>query len=75
MPDNISEAKQRVHELLRNIAPDYSPKIADEIMDKNFIAHDFFTWDFENWCEKKEEPKKPKKKIKKTPKQLEIEFE
>ena len=62
MQDNIDEGRARIHELLRNIAPDYSPSVADEIMDKNFIVHDFFTWDFENWCEKKEEPKKTKKK-------------
>ena len=65
MEDNVQESRQRVHELLRNIASDYSPSEADEIMDKNFVCHDFFTWDFENWREKKEEPNKPKKKIKK----------
>lgn len=51
MADNVQEGRQRIHELLRNIAPDYSPSVADEIMDKNFVCHDFFTWDFENWCE------------------------
>ena len=61
MEDNVQESRQRVHELLRNIAPDYDPIIADEIMDKNFVCSDFFKWDFENWCEKKEEPKKTKK--------------
>ena len=65
MEDNVQESRQRVHELLRNIAPDYDHKIADEIMDMNFIVHDFFTWDFENWCEKKEEKKLTKKKTKK----------
>ena len=63
MEDNVQESRQRVHELLRNIAPDYSPSEADEIMDKNFVCSDFFKWDFENWCELKEKPKK--KKIKK----------
>ena len=64
MEDNVQESRQRVHELLRNISPDYDPKVADEIMDKNFVCHDFFTWDFENWCEKKEELH-PKKKTRK----------
>ena len=49
MLDNIQEGRARVHELLRNISPDYDPKVADEIMDKNFVCHDFFTWDFEEW--------------------------
>ena len=64
MQDNIEEGKARVHELLRNIAPDYSPNIADEIMDKNFVCHDFFTWNFEEWrpyTEKELNPKKRKK--------------
>ena len=51
MEDNVQESRQRVHELLRNISPDYDPKVADEIMDKNFVCSDFFKWDFENWCE------------------------
>lgn len=51
MLDNIQEGRTRVHELLRNISPDYDPKVADDIMDKNFVCHDFFTWDFENWRE------------------------
>ena len=50
MQDNIDEGRARVHELLRNISPDYDSQIADEIMDKNLVCHDFFTWDFENWC-------------------------
>lgn len=49
MEDNVQESCQRVHELLRNISPDYDPKVADEIMDKNFVCHDFFTWNFEEW--------------------------
>jgi len=49
MEDNVQESRQRVHELLRNIAPDYSPSMADEIMDNNFVCGDFFEWDFANW--------------------------
>ena len=55
MEDNVQEGRTRIHELLRNISPDYDPKVADEIMDKNFVCHDFFTWDFENWREYTEE--------------------
>ena len=62
MQDNISEAKQRIHELLRNISPDYDPKVADEIMDKNFVCHDFFKWNFEEWREYTEEELKKKRK-------------
>ena len=70
MPDNVIEARQRVHELLRNIAPDYSPKVANQIMDKNFVCSDFFKWDFENWC-----PIEEKKKSKPDATQLEINFD
>lgn len=60
MEDNVQESRWRVHELLQNIAPGYSPNIADEIMDKNFVCSDFFKWDFENWCPLKEENVKKK---------------
>jgi len=63
---NVEETKQRVHELLRNIQPDYDPKIADEIMDRNFVCSDFFKWCFEEWRSYTEdELKKLKKKSKK----------
>lgn len=66
MPDNIQEGRQRLHELLRNIQPDYDPKIADEIMDRNFVCSDFFKWCFEEWRPyTEEELKKLKKKSKK----------
>lgn len=74
MEDNVQEQCQRVHELLRNISPDYDPEIANKIMDKNFVCHDFFTWNFEEWRPYTEEELKPKKKIKKNPNQLEIDF-
>jgi hypothetical protein len=61
MSDNIQEGRVRVHELLRNISPDYDPKVADEIMDKNFVCHDFFTWDFENWREYTDEELKKRR--------------
>lgn len=59
--DNVIEQKQRVHELLRNISPDYDPDEANRIMDKNFICADFFKWNFEEWREMTEEEINPKK--------------
>lgn len=65
MQDNIDEGRERVHELLRNISSDYDPEIADLIMDKNFVCHDFFTWNFEEWREMTdEEIRNSNKKIK-----------
>ena len=68
MQDNVAETKQRVHELLRNISPDYDPQIADEIMDKNFVCSDFFKWNFEEWRPMTEDEiqasQKKKKKVK-----------
>lgn len=49
MQDNVEECRERVHELLRNIASDYDPDIADLIMDKNFVCDNFFEFDFINW--------------------------
>lgn len=65
MEDNVQEQRQRVHELLRNISPEYDPEIADEIMAKNFVVHDFFTWNFNEWREMTENEIKESKKKKK----------
>lgn len=62
---NVIEARNRVHELLRNIAPDYSPRVANRIMNKNFVCHDFFTWKFEDWRPYTYEELHPKKRKKK----------
>lgn len=64
MEDNVQEQRQRVHELLRNISPEYDPEIADEIMTKNFVVHDFFTWNFNEWREMTEDEIKESKKKK-----------
>lgn len=61
MQDNVDEMKDRVHKMLSEICGDYVKASATRIMNKNFVCHDFFTWDFENWCELKEEIKKKKK--------------
>lgn len=63
MADNVEECKQRVCGMLSQLCDDFDEALARSIMDKNFICHDFFTWDFENWCELKKEPKKKKKKL------------
>lgn len=49
MQDNVDECKGRVIDLLNTLDIDFSEKIAREIMDRNFICHDFFTWNFEEW--------------------------
>ena len=42
---------------------DYDEDIAMDIMLKNLVCHDFFTWNFEEWREMTEEEiKKSKKK-------------
>lgn len=64
MEDNVQEQRQRVHELLRNISPEYDPEIADEIMAKNFVVHDFFAWNFNEWREMTEDEIKESKKKK-----------
>jgi len=65
MQDNVEECRERVHELLRNISSDYDPDIADLIMDRNFVCHDFFTWNFEEWREMTDEEIKQNNKKKK----------
>ena len=49
MQDNVDECKDRVIDLLNTLDIDFSEKIAREIMERNFICHDFFTWNFEEW--------------------------
>jgi len=64
MQDNIDEGRSRIHELLRNISPDYDPKVADEIMDRNIVCNDFFTWNFEEWRPYTDEEINSDKKLK-----------
>ena len=64
MQDNVNEMKERVHKMLSQICPDtYNKASATRIMNKNFVCHDFFTWNFEEWRPMtNEEIKKAKKK-------------
>ena len=64
MEDNVQESRQRVHELLRNIAPEYDPEIAQKIMEHNFVCSNFFEWNFEEWRPMTEEEIKESKKKK-----------
>ena len=49
MQDNVDECKDRVINLLNALDIAFSEKTAREIMDYNFVCHDFFTWNFEEW--------------------------
>ena len=65
MQDNVDEMKERVHKMLSHICPDtYNKASATRIMNHNFICHDFFTWDFENWQPMTEEEIKTSKRKK-----------
>lgn len=62
MQDNIDEMKERVHKMLSQLCEDYNQAVATRIMDKNFVCHDFFTWNFEEWRPMTEEEIKKAKK-------------
>lgn len=51
MQDNVDETKDRVIELLNALGIAFNEKSARDIMEHNFICHDFFTWNFEEWRE------------------------
>ena len=61
---NVDEMKERVHTMLSQICPDYNKASASRIMNKNFICHDFFTWNFEEWRPMTEEEIKTSKRKK-----------
>ena len=46
---NIDEMKERVHKMLSQLCDNYSRQVASRIMNKHFVCHDFFTWNFEEW--------------------------
>jgi hypothetical protein len=65
MQDNVAEMKERVHKMLLQLCHDtYDKASATRIMNKNFICHNFFTWDFENWRPMTEEEIKISKRNK-----------
>lgn len=63
MEDNVKECKERVLDLLDKLQIKYDKDIAMEIMDKNLVCHDFFTWNLNEWRPMiDEEIKKSRKK-------------
>lgn len=74
MQDNVYETHGRIIKLFDELDIDYDEDEAMDIMLKNLVCSDFFTWNFEEWRPMTEEELKPKKKIKKNQKQLEIDF-
>lgn len=63
MQDNVDEMKERIRAMLKQICDDYDEQSANDIMSYNFVCHDFFTWNFEEWRPMTEEEiKKAKKK-------------
>ena len=49
MEDNIIECHDRIIKMLTLLCEDFNEDIAKDIMNRNIVCHDFFTWDFENW--------------------------
>lgn len=49
MEDNVQECKERILNLLDALQIKYDKELALQIMDRNLICHDFFTWNFEEW--------------------------
>lgn len=69
MEDNVQECKERILNLLDALQIKYDKELALQIMDRNLICHDFFTWNFKEWRPyTEEELKKLKIKTKGTTK-------
>lgn len=51
MPDNIHELKERVFRLLNLMEVSYDKDTIKKIMDHNFVACDFFKFNFDEWRE------------------------
>ena len=63
MQDNVDETKERIIDLLNKLNIEYDEDVAMDIMLKNLVCSDFFTWNFEEWRPyTEEELKKLKKK-------------
>ena len=62
MEDNVKETHERVIKLLHNMNIKFDESKAIEIMEHNLVCSNFFDWDFDNWCQLKEQ--EPKKKPK-----------
>ena len=63
MQDNVYETHGRIIKLFDELDIDYDEDVAMDIMLRNLVCHDFFTWNFEEWRPyTEEELKKLKKK-------------
>ena len=64
MQDNVYETHGRIIKLFDELGIDYDEDIAMDIMLRNLVCHDFFTWNFEEWRPyTDEELKKLKRKL------------
>ena len=64
MQDNVYETHARIIKLFDALDIDYDEDVAMDIMLRNLVCHDFFTWNFEEWRPyTDEELKKLKKKL------------
>ena len=59
LEDNVKETHKRIHDLFEQMHIDYDKEKAQEIMNHNLVCHNFFNWDFKNWCPIKEEKALP----------------
>ena len=65
MQDNVYETHGRIIKLFDTLGIDYDEDIAKDIMLRNLVCHDFFTWNFEEWRPYTEEELKKQKTKKK----------
>ena len=49
MQDNVDETHGRIIKLFDALGIDYDKDVAMDIMLRNLVCHDFFTWNFEEW--------------------------
>ena len=49
MQDNVYETHGRIIKLFDELGIDYDEDAAMDIMLRNLVCHDFFTWNFEEW--------------------------
>ena len=66
MQDNVYETHGRIIKLFDALGIDYDEDEAMDIMLRNLVCHDFFTWDFEHWRPYTEEELKQISKKRKT---------
>ena len=65
MQDNVYETHARIIKLFDALGIDYDEDVVMDIMLRNLVCHDFFTWNFEEWRPYTEEELKKQKTKKK----------